>query len=62
LNKIGWVLGGAVLAGFKLADWVWGDTVAGLIALLGIGVLLAVIIPKVKKKRECDAVLKSFPD
>ena len=63
LNKIGWVLGGAILAGFKLADWVWGDTVAGLIALLGIGVLLAVIVPKVKEKRECDAVLKkSFPD
>ena len=62
LNRIGWVLGGAVLAGFKLGAWLWGDTVAGLIALLGIGVLLAVIVPKLKEKRECDAVLKSFPD
>jgi type IV secretory pathway TraG/TraD family ATPase VirD4 len=63
VEKIAWPMLGVTLLGTLFGAMAWGDGAAGLISFLGLGALLAVIVPRSKKAMRLDGYLKKyFPD
>jgi type IV secretory pathway TraG/TraD family ATPase VirD4 len=60
VEKIAWVMGGAILLGAIFGAVVWGDGAAAIIAFVGLGALLALVIPKSKKAMAYDASIKKY--